>query len=430
MITKTKIAVIVLIVGFLASIITIGIPVFAETIKKGEPIVIGVPLPRGSPHGQNGEEPIILAMEEINAAGGIKLGGMMRPIKLEIIDDRDQEPGVPTSDVLLAIEKLILDRKPHIILGGPIMSEPAVVSLDLFAKYKIVNISCTGAWTPAWNAKLAKEIERYKYSFKITGHIGDYMKDVIGLLRSIKQEFGFNKIYTTIADAAHCRAAADIIEKMAPQDGWEVVGKEVHPLATTDFSMLMRNVRQSGAQVMFVWDHLPEAVMMIKQRYDLKVPALPLGFADLLGDPFMWEKTDGKAAHMVVFGGEAGSLPGQEVTPLTKHFFEAYKKRWGRELRDILCAPSYSGLYMIKEVIERTQSLDRDKLVSAIENVDIITVGGRLRFDKTNHQAIYGDDPKESLLAQIFQWQDGKRVTIWPKKIAIGKIQLPPWMKK
>jgi long-chain acyl-CoA synthetase len=50
-------------------------------------------------------------------------------------------------------------------------------------------------------------------------------------------------------------------------------------------------------------------------------------------------------------------------------------------------------------------------------------------FDKKSHQAIYGTDPKETLVGQYLQWQDGKRVTIWPAKIASGQYQLPPWMK-
>lgn len=430
MITKTKIAIIVLIMGIIASIITVDIPGFAETVKKGDPIVTGVTLPRASAWGQSAEESFILATEEINAAGGIKLGGTMRPIQLEIIDDRDQEPGVPTSDVILAIEKLILGKKPHIILGGPYASEPALVVLDLFAKYKSVYIVGAGIYTPAWKAKVGKDIQRYKYSFKLTSDTSRFVPEIAGLLRSIKKDFGFNKLYTTIADMEHCRRAAEGIEKLVPQDGWEVVGKEVHPLATTDFSMLMRNIRQSGAQVVFVWDHTPEAVLMIKQRYDMQVPALFLGFVDMLGDPVMWERTDGKAAYLINSGGETGTLPGQEVTPLTKSFFEAYKKRWGREPRDNGCSLAYSTLYMIKEVIERIQSLDRDKLVSAIEDVDMTIVSGRLRIDKTNHQAIFGDDPKKSLVNQYLQWQDGKRVCIWPKEIATGRIQEPPWMKK
>jgi branched-chain amino acid transport system substrate-binding protein len=70
-----------------------------------------------------------------------------------------------------------------------------------------------------------------------------------------------------------------------------------------------------------------------------------------------------------------------------------------------------------------------DTLANAIEQTDMITVGGRLRFDKTNHQAIYGTDPNEALMPQLLQWQDGKRVCIWPPKIASGEYKLPPWVK-
>ena len=413
----------------LITILAVGIPAFAQTVKKGEPIVIGAPIPRAIAHGQGAEEAMILAAEEVNATGGIKFGDTMRPVKLEIIDTRDQEPGVPTSDVILALEKLILGKKPHMILGGPNMSESAMAALDLYAKHKTLSIHSIGAWTPAWHAKVGKDLERYKYSFKIAGHVGFYMNEIDRLLQNIKGELRYNKIYTTIADAAHCRAAADAVEKVAIKGGWEVVGKEIHPLGTTDFSMLMRSIKQSGAQVMFVWDHVSEAVMMARQWYDLKIPVLPLGLVDDIGDPGMWERTNGKVGYIIGFGGEAGTLPNQEITTLTKPFFNAYKKRWGKEPRDVVCTPSYFGIYMVKEVIERAQSLDRDKLVSAIENVDMMTISGRLRFDKSNHQAIYGDNPKEALLSQFFQWQDGKRICTWPKLISTGMIQVPPWMK-
>ena len=99
---------------------------------------------------------MILAAEEINAAGGVKVGGTMRPLKLEIIDTRDEEPGVPTSEVLLAIEKLILQKKSDVIVGGPCMSECGLAAMDLYAKYKIVDIVSIGCYTPAWDQKLVE----------------------------------------------------------------------------------------------------------------------------------------------------------------------------------------------------------------------------------------------------------------------------------
>ncbi|NIQ40290.1 MAG: ABC transporter substrate-binding protein [Proteobacteria bacterium] len=398
-------------------------------VKSAEPIIIGAPIPRASTYGQNCERSMILAMEEINAAGGIKLGGQMRPIELEIVDTRDQEPGVPTSEVLLAMEKLVLDKKAKILAGGPIMSEVCLAALDFYPKYKVLGLVSAGCWTPGWHKKSAGNLETYKYAFKPSGNVVYWIKSIVPMLKNIKETHGFDKMYITVAEAAHARASADFVEKGAVADGWKIVGKEVHPLATTDFSMMLRDVRKSGAQVLFIWDHTPESLTLVKQWYDYKVPAAPIGFVGPTDDPAMWEQTKGKVAYLVEWGGEGGTLPDQEITTLTKPFFNAYKKRWGVEPRGTANVPSYTVLYLIKDAIERAGTMEVDALITAIEQTDMITVGGRLRFDKSNHQAVYGDNPEETLVGQALQWQDGKRVTVWPPKIATGAYQLPPWMK-
>jgi len=401
----------------------------APAEEEVEPIVIGAPIPRASTYGQNGERAMILAVEEINDAGGVSLGGVMRPFKLEIIDTRDEEPGVPTSEVLLAIEKLILDVEVDILLGGPCMSECGLAALDLIAKHKIVHIESIGCWTPGWSNKTGENIEHYKYSFRLSGHMGYYIPLMNDQLRNIKEEHGFNKMYITVVDAAAFRAGGELTEKLAVADGWEIVGKEIHPIATGDFSMMLRDCKESGAQILVIWDYCPEALMLITQWTDLKVPALAFGFVGPADDPGMWEATKGKIAYLVEFAGEGGTLPGQEITPLTKPFFEAFTKRWAVEPRGACLSPSYFGAYLLKEAIERAQSLDADDLVVAIEDIDMMTIAGRLRIDKTNHQAIYGSDPTETLVPHILQWQDGTRVTTWPKAIAVGELKMPPWVK-
>ncbi|MBM4323640.1 MAG: ABC transporter substrate-binding protein [Deltaproteobacteria bacterium] len=419
-----------------SSILLLGFLMFVFLSNPGnvlpqttEPIVIGAPIPRASTYGQNGERSMLLAMEEINAAGGIKVGAVKRPLKLEIVDTRDQEPGVPTSEVLLALEKLILDKKVKILTGGPTMSECCLAALDLFPKYKALSLINIGCWTPGWHAKTSKDIENYKYNFRLSGHVVYWVRDLVGLLRHIKEKYGFDKMYVTVAEAAHAKAAAEAVEKGAVADGWKIVGKEVHPLATTDFSMMLRDVKRTGAQVLFIWDHTPESLSMITQWNDLKIPSIPIGFVGPTEDPVMWKQTGGKVAYLVEFAGEGGTLPGQKITPLTEPYFNAFKKRWGDEPRGTGNVPSYTALYLLKDIIERAGTLEVESLLTAIKKTDMVTVGGRLRFDMTNHQAIYGTDPKETLLGQTLQWQDGKRVCIWPKEIASGEYKLPPWVK-
>jgi branched-chain amino acid transport system substrate-binding protein len=88
------------------------------------------------------------------------------------------------------------------------------------------------------------------------------------------------------------------------------------------------------------------------------------------------------------------------------------------------------AVYVLKDAIERANSLDSDNVVTALEKTDIMGVYGRLRFDPKSHQVIPAIDPKEGAVGSILQWQDGKRVVVYPKSIATGEILLPPWMQK
>jgi branched-chain amino acid transport system substrate-binding protein len=396
--------------------------------KKGDPILVGAPVPRASAYGQNGERGMILAAEEINAEGGVNVGGVMRPIKLEIIDTRDEEPGVPTSEVLLSLEKLILQKKVDVVVGGPVMSECGIAAMDLFAKYKMLDLVSIGCFTPTWDQKFAQAPDKYKYSFRESGSIKWYIKEAVDLLEKIKKEHGFTKMYISIDDSLMCRKAAEIVEGIVTKQGWSILGLDKHPIGTTDYSVLMSNVKKSGAQILFIWAYAPETSILLRQWADMEVPALPLGFIGAAEDPGFWEATKGKGAYTIVNLTEAGATPGT-VTPKTMKYFNAYKKRWGVEPRSTGSVSAYEALYVLKDAIERTGSLDKEKLIAALEKTDLQGVRGTLRFDK-NHQIVYGYDPKTSVLGNWVQWQDGKRVTIFPEAAATGKIKMPPWLKK
>ena len=77
---------------------------------QGKPIVIGAPLATAFLYGWDAARAITLATEEINAQGGVTVGKEKRPFKVEIMDTRDLEPGVPVSDALLVVEKLLLEK--------------------------------------------------------------------------------------------------------------------------------------------------------------------------------------------------------------------------------------------------------------------------------------------------------------------------------
>jgi branched-chain amino acid transport system substrate-binding protein len=111
-------------------------------------------------------------------------------------------------------------------------------------------------------------------------------------------------------------------------------------------------------------------------------------------------------------------------------FYDAYTKRWGVEPEGLGTSSSYMAVYVLQDAIQRAGTLDSNKVVEALEKTDLMGVYGRVRFDPKSHQIIPSTDPKEGAVGSILQWQDGKRVVVYPKSIAMGEILLPPWMKK
>ncbi len=156
---KRKATIVAAIVTFLA-FCAVSLAAAAE-----KPIIIGGPLATAFLYGWDAERGMQLAVDEINASGGVKVGNEKRPFKLEVIDTRDLEPGVPTSDALLALEKLILEKKADFIVGGPVRSEAALAAMPLLSKYKKISILTTGSLTPAYSDTVAKNPDKYRYLF-------------------------------------------------------------------------------------------------------------------------------------------------------------------------------------------------------------------------------------------------------------------------
>ena len=403
----------------------------SDARAQGKPIVIGSPLSTAFLYGWDAARAITLATEEINAQGGVTVGKEKRPFKIEIMDTRDLEPGVPTSDALLVVEKLILDKNADFIVGGPVRSEAALAAMDLLSKYKKVSILTTGVLTPAYHARVAKEYDKFKYCFRISGESGWMVTgEVFPALMDIKAKYGLNRLFIMIQDVAHARAGSDIAAKMTSEKGWEILGKEIYPTGTTDYSVGLLKAKKENAQVILIWMDMPETAILLKQWFDMKIPALPFGTINAaVEQPGFWKASEGKGEYALASVVNAGNAP-SKATPWTMKFVEAYQKKYGLEPEGYGTSSSYMAVYTLKDAIERAGTLDSDAVISALEKTDLMGVYGRIKFDPKNHQIIPSNDPNEGAVGTIFQWQAGKRVVVFPPKIAMGEVKLPPWMKK
>ena len=401
-----------------------------SSVKAEKPIVLGCPLSTAFLYGWDAERGIRLAVEEINAAGGVKVGGVKRPFKVEVMDTRDLEPGVPVSEALLVVEKLILEKGADFLLGGPVRSEAALAAMPLLSKYKKISIVSTGVLSPKYSAMVAKNYDKYKYCFRIHGEAKWLVGEILACFKELKQKYGLNKILVMVQDVAHARGAGKVISKVAAKKGFDVLGMEVFPTGTSDFSMGLLKAKRGGAQILNIWMDMPESSILLKQWYQMRIKALPFGSTLAAAEqPGFWKATEGKGEYTLCNVVNAGNAP-SEATPWTMKFYRAYTKRWGVEPEGLGSSSSYMAVYVLKDAIERAGTLDSDAIVKALEQTDMMGVYGRIKFNPKSHQVIPALDPEKGAVGSVIQWQAGKRIVVYPKSIATGEIKLPPWMLK
>jgi branched-chain amino acid transport system substrate-binding protein len=395
-----------------------------------EPIIIGVPTSLGFLEGKESHKAVQMAVGEINAKGGVMVGGQKRPFKVVAADLRDAAAGVPVPEALLGLEKLILEKKPTALLVGPFRSEALLAGMDIFAKYKMPLLG-TVAMSPATEAKIKKDPEKYKYIFRVSLNVIYWVKLLAGTNATLKNEFGFDKVYIMNQDVAWARGTAGgMAKKVYPKLGIEVVGHDQFPTGFSDFSAALMKAKAKGAGILFTCFDMPESGVLVKQWKSLRVPALIVGFISPMAGEVAWKTFNGKIGGLMNAVFELGNIPSQKYAP-ARNFYNNYKKTYGKGIQSGHGpAPSYESVYILKEAIERADSLDPDAIVAEIEKTDRKGVMGRIRFDE-GHQVIYGTDPAETAVGAFFQWtDDGKRKIVYPPSLAEGEIKLPSWVKK
>jgi len=394
-----------------------------------EPIRIAVPTALKSDYGYDAAHAVEFGVKEINAKGGVLVGGERRPIELIKVDTRDMDPGTPIHDALLAVEKVILQKKPDAIMVGFGRSEALMAGMDLIAKHKIPYVGAY-AQTHKFQAQFAKDPEKYKYMFRVCTDAIVVAKALKASLDVLKNDYGLNRVYIMPQDTLLSKAFMGVLRKHCQKTGWEEMGYEVIASDCTDFSSVLTKMKERKAQVICtMWDVAQGATIFFKQWASMRVPSLILGHIVGVSSPRAWKIIGPDVEYAIQTEGSMGSSVPLKKVPKAKDFVERFTKEYGLTRSQWLIGSAYDGVHVLAQAIERAGSLEADKIVTELEKTDYKGVSGRIRFDKT-HQCVFGTDPNETAVCFSYQWQKGKCVPIHPPSIAEGKVLLPPWMKK
>ncbi len=395
----------------------------SSSVSSAE-IVLGAATSLTYLEGRESLNAVKLAVEEINAGGGVRVGAKRLPLRVAPMDLRGARPGVPMSAALDRLERLIIEKKVHAIVVGPFRSEVLLAGMDIIARHKVPMLGAI-AMSPASDAKILKN-PGYKYIFRTclnSKYLVDYL---INTMKFLKQTYGFNKVYIVNQDVAWARTTASLMVRIYfDRSDWKILGLDHYSSGDTDFSASLNRAEKMGAQIILPLFDMPESGKLVEQWHLMRGRALLCGFISPMVGSGAWQAFGGKieGALNVIF--ELGNIPSERWQP-SMDFHGAYKAKFGRDIQSGHGpAPAYESVYILADAIEKAGSLNPEAIVTALEATDRTGTMGRVRFHQ-GHQVIFGNDPSRDALACIFQWQKGgRRKIVYPLSVADGEIILP-----
>ncbi len=383
-----------------------------ETLKVA---VLG---PMAFVQGENHWAGAELARDEINAAGGIALGG--KKLKVDIVKvDTNEIQSVP--DATNAMERAVTREKADYVIGG-FRSEAVLAMQEIAMDNKKLFLGCGSA-----DAKLGQNVEkdydRYKYWFRVTPlnspglgrSVFAMLNDVAGQLRTqLKKEVP--KVAILAEKVMWTEAIVKAAQTNLPKMKMEVVGLWQPSPTATDVTAELAAIDRAGADIVFTALSGPVGVVVGRQMGERKMKAIPIGINVEAQKDGFWQATAGKANYV----SQLETYAEVEMTPKTIPFLKAFKARFNRN--PTYTAGTYDAIYMIKEAIEKTGSKDADKLGPYLEKTSWVTTGAILEYDKA-HEPTWGIGKDTGVGVQ---WQDGKKVPFWPPGVkGMGTFKLP-----
>lgn len=198
-----------------------------------------------------------------------------------------------------------------------------------------------------------------------------------------------------------------------------MVFQEAYPKGNQDFTALLTKIRTLNPDVLAASTYFDDAVAITRQMKELNINPKMYGLT-VGGDlPEFYDLLKQNAEYMygVTQWEPTLSYPGN------REFVEAYKKEFGREPA-YSAASGYAGCVIYLEAVKRAGTLDADKVREALLKLETRTVFGDFKVDPDGLQTAHK--------MGLTQWQDGKKVMVWPDELASGKprFSMPPWNQR
>jgi branched-chain amino acid transport system substrate-binding protein len=337
---------------------------FAPAILKAQqqPIKIGHLIPLTgflSPMGDFASKAGKLAIEEINAAGGV-LGR-----QLETIVDDETNPGVGVQKAT----KMIQQDKVDFLLGT-VSSAVALAIMDVAERYQKIFFN-TGS-----NSDEIRGAKCNYYTFCTEASNTQYVK-AIG--RYLVKNKNYKTFYILTSDYAFGHDLTRVTRRLLNELGGKEIGHDLVPTGTADYSSYLLKIRNAKPEVIFCNVAGADQTTFLKQytEFGLKIDVAG-GVTDTV---LMWNagKDTAQGVWTVIWWGDLDNA-------WTKNFVSKYRQKYGFPPENQAWG-DYTSIKVLAEAIKMAGTTESKKVVEALEKVKFDGGKGRELYYRTyDHQ--------------------------------------------
>jgi len=334
--------------------------VAAACAKSEDAIVIGEVGSMTGPEatfGQSTHKGIQLAIDEVNAKGGIK----GKKLRLRSVDDQ----GKP-EEAVSAMTSLITRDKVVAVLG----EVASKISLQMAPKAQALKVPMISP--SSTNVRVTQVGD---YIFRVC-FIDPFQGEVMA--KFAKEKLGATQV-AILRDAAsdYSTGLADAFTKTFTALGGSVVVDESYHKGDVDFRAMLTKIKAANPQAIFVPGYYNDVGLVATQARQLGIEAPLLG-----GDGWDSEKLyeiGGKALEGSYFSNHYSV---DDPAPRIQAFVAAYKAKFAGQAPDGLAAAGYDAMGVLASALERgadTQGPALRDAIAATKDFDGVT--GRISID-------------------------------------------------
>jgi branched-chain amino acid transport system substrate-binding protein len=327
----------------------IGVAMPSVLRAQGTPVKLGVLHPVTgalSYSGQQGRLGATLAIEEINAAGGIKGLGKIDAV----LGDAQSTPDGGTAEV----EKMN-SADVACIVGG-YASNICLATTQAAARYELPYVVDVGVADSIVTRGL-------KNTFRFGPGFGVISKTALANLAAINDQAGkpAKTVMIVHEDSLFGSGLAKLLNAQLPQQGFEILETIPHPTPTRDFNNVVLKIKAQNPDLVIPANYFNEYVLLARTMQQQQVK--PKGIYSVLGgaaSSYKFVKEFPDAARYIMDCNHWFD-PRNDKAQALKKKVESKDQFFTYEVY-----MNYSCVYLIADALERAASVDRAKLTAAL----------------------------------------------------------------